>query len=53
MILFRPSRGRRGRLNHTYARLRWPSPRVCAGWPRAARIFPPEGREIDATTLKR
>jgi len=27
-----------------------PSPRLCSGWLRAARIFPPNGQEIDATT---
>jgi hypothetical protein len=47
---FRPSRGRKGRLIQTYARLTGPSPRICSGWPRAARIFPPGGQEIDATT---
>jgi hypothetical protein len=47
---FRPSRGRKGRLIQTYARLIGRVHGSCSGWFRAARIFPPGGQEIDATT---
>ena len=48
--VFRPSRKRKGRLIQTYARLLGRVHGSCSGWLRAARIFPPSGQKIDATT---